>query len=62
MQLPAEYLKIKYAAPTGACKCGDCQLVPHKVIREWADEIERLQQENKELKQRLAKYESNQGR
>ncbi len=29
----AEYLKIKYAAPSDACKCGNCQLVPVEVIR-----------------------------
>ena len=28
----AEYLKLKYAAPSEACKCGNCQLVPPEVI------------------------------
>jgi hypothetical protein len=39
---PREYLKIKYAAPTGACKCGNCQLVPPEMLAAWDDEIERL--------------------
>lgn len=37
---PSEYLKIKYSAPTGACKCGGCQLVPVEVLRRWAQQIE----------------------
>lgn len=40
MNSPSEYLKIKYAAPTGACKCDNCQLVPHPVLREWVDRYE----------------------
>lgn len=39
---PREYLKIKYSAPTGACKCGNCQLVPPEKLVAWADELERL--------------------
>lgn len=40
MSDPREYLKIKYSAPTGACKCGKCQLVPPEALARWQDELE----------------------
>ena len=33
---------MRYAAPTDACKCGDCQLVPTAVVREWADQFDAM--------------------
>lgn len=47
---PREYLKIKYAAPTGACKCGDCQLVPPEMLMTWDAEIQRLNDKLKHLR------------
>lgn len=43
MNSPREYLKIKYSAPTNACKCGNCQLVPPENLGTWAVEIEQMQ-------------------
>jgi hypothetical protein len=37
---PREYLKIKYSAPTGACKCANCQLVPPERLQAWALKLE----------------------
>jgi hypothetical protein len=47
---PGEYLKIRYSAPTGACKCGNCQLVPPEKLAGWDTEIRRLWAENEKLR------------
>lgn len=47
---PREYMKIKYSAPTGACKCGECQLVPPEMLMVWSAEIESLRAQVKQLR------------
>lgn len=37
---PREYLKIKYSAPSGGCKCGNCQLVPPEMLEAWATQLD----------------------
>lgn len=39
MSDPSEYLKLKYQAPPGACKCGNCQLVPPEMLAKWEKEL-----------------------
>lgn len=39
---PAEFLKLKYAAPPECCKCGSCQLVPVQRLREIVAEHDAL--------------------
>lgn len=41
MESPSEYLKIKYAAPSDACKCGNCQLVPPEALAGWQSKLDR---------------------
>ena len=31
---PRDYLAIKYSAPPGTCKCGECQLVPPEMLND----------------------------
>lgn len=47
---PREYLKIKYSAPAGACKCGECQLVPPEMLMTWDAQIEALSAHVKRLR------------
>lgn len=42
--MPRDYLAIKYSAPTDACKCGDCQLVPAEMLMTWDAEIKTLRE------------------
>lgn len=39
---PRDYLAIKYSAPPGACKCGECQLVPPEMLMTWEAQIKAL--------------------
>lgn len=47
---PRDYLAVKYSAPPGTCKCGECQLVPPEMLATWAAEIEALQAQVKYLR------------
>lgn len=47
---PRDYLAIKYSAPPGTCKCGDCQLVPPEMLMTWAAEIDALKAQVKHLR------------
>lgn len=49
----AEYLKLKYAAPSEACKCGNCQLVPTEVIWRTIGTIDGLTDALKAVRARL---------
>lgn len=47
---PRSYLAIKYSAPSGACKCGECQLVPPEMLMTWDAEIAALNDQIKQLR------------
>lgn len=53
-----EYTAFRYIAPKGACKCGDCQLVPHEVVSHYADEIDRITAERDALRKLFGNSES----
>lgn len=54
---PREYLKIKYSAPPGTCKCGNCQLVPPAALEMWAQQLEAL----RAILKGIAEYSSRDG-
>jgi hypothetical protein len=50
LPMPRQYLAMKYTVPPGACKCGECQLVPPEMLAAWDAEIKQLRATLKSLR------------